>query len=156
MGASWTTAQVRMCFKGIVFVGVVIDAALSGLEAYVLNVKTPIARQSLGPLEQHIYKYARVVLHGKRTHRSERRVRAPSNREVQRLMKFGSLLVELRVRRLKWLQDIVVKQREHRQVIAALVGQAQWEAANFEVSSDGEALPAAHARTKQFWADVQA
>eukprot|EP00959_Pyramimonas_sp_CCMP1952_P208909 4369769-Pyramimonas_sp.AAC.2 len=71
-------------------------------------------------------------------------------------MKFGGLFVELRIRRLKWLQDIVAKQRGHRQVIAALVGQAQREAAHFEVSTDGEVLPTAHAWTKQFWADVQA
>eukprot|EP00959_Pyramimonas_sp_CCMP1952_P184958 3867344-Pyramimonas_sp.AAC.1 len=71
-------------------------------------------------------------------------------------MKFGSVFVDLRVRILQWLQDTVANRRGHRQVTAALAGQAQRESANLEVSSDGEALPTASAWTKQFWADVPA
>eukprot|EP00959_Pyramimonas_sp_CCMP1952_P468909 9494029-Pyramimonas_sp.AAC.1 len=127
MGNFWTTARVSLRFKSIVFVGVVVNAALSGLEAYVSSMTKPITRRSLEPLQQLVFKFARVVLQGRHTIRRGQMVRAPSNLEVMRHMRLGSLFVELRIRRLKWLQDIAARPLEHRQVLAALVGQAQCE-----------------------------
>ena len=95
-----------MRFKRIVFVGVVVNAALSGLEAYVLSMTKPITRRCLEPLQQLVFKFARVVLQGRRTTRRGQKVLAPSNVEVMRHMKLSSLFVELRIRRLKWLQGI--------------------------------------------------
>eukprot|EP00959_Pyramimonas_sp_CCMP1952_P020314 428607-Pyramimonas_sp.AAC.1 len=83
-------------------------------------------------------------------------VRTHSTLESQRIMRDGSLCVGLRIRRLKSLQDKVAKQRDPRQVIAAMVGQPQRAASNLEVSSEGNALPTANAWTRQFWGDVQA
>eukprot|EP00959_Pyramimonas_sp_CCMP1952_P450344 9429321-Pyramimonas_sp.AAC.1 len=60
MGKFWSTPKISMRFKGIVFTGLVLNAALSGLEAFVLNMRSPITERSLEPLQQLVYKYARV------------------------------------------------------------------------------------------------
>eukprot|EP00959_Pyramimonas_sp_CCMP1952_P315579 6604861-Pyramimonas_sp.AAC.1 len=59
MGKFWSTPKISMRFKGIVFSGLVINAALSGLEAFALNRRSPLTVQSLAPLQQLVYKFAR-------------------------------------------------------------------------------------------------
>eukprot|EP00959_Pyramimonas_sp_CCMP1952_P064867 1354390-Pyramimonas_sp.AAC.1 len=125
MGKFWSAPRVSVRFKGIVFAGLIINAAISGVEAYVLNMRTPITEQSLAPLQQLVFKFARVVLRGRCTQRQIDRTRPPSNIEVQRHLHFGALFTELRIRRLKRLQELVAHQQAHEQAIAALVGQAE-------------------------------
>eukprot|EP00959_Pyramimonas_sp_CCMP1952_P341691 7157491-Pyramimonas_sp.AAC.1 len=52
MGKCWSTPKISMRFKGIVFSGLAINTALSGLEAFVLNMRSPLAVQSLAPSQQ--------------------------------------------------------------------------------------------------------
>eukprot|EP00959_Pyramimonas_sp_CCMP1952_P414509 8684845-Pyramimonas_sp.AAC.1 len=78
-------------------------------------MRSPLTVQSLAPMQQIVYKFARAVLWGEHAARQLDKIRAPSNLEVQRHLKFGTLFTELRIRRIKRPQEIVTHQRAHQQ-----------------------------------------
>ena len=111
-----------MRVSGVLFSKLIINAALSGREAYMLNMMAPISVQSLVPLQQLLFKFARAVLRGKHTKKQQDGIRSISILEVQKHLKCGTQSTELRIRRLRCLQDVIWHRQAYEQAIAPLVG----------------------------------
>ena len=125
MGKFWTSS-VCIRFRRIAFHCVVYTAAISGLEA---NVMT---RTDMEAINKLLLGYGRRMLKGKACRKAEQadgsvRYESISNQHVWKYIGCVPVQIELRVRRLKWLQELVAFPENNKMVIAALLGTMQFE-----------------------------
>ena len=71
------------------------------------------------------------------------------------MLRFVPSLLELRIRRLKWLQTIAGDTEKHHQLLTAWLGQFPGEAAP-TITEQGEVHPKANPWAKQFAEDIKA
>ena len=135
VGQLWYESRVSWRHKRCFFIGRVVNAALSGIEAF---CPSTAQYQSLTLLVTCL---ARRVMVGEAARREELgRVRTMSNKEVLRFWKLAPCDVEARVRRLKWAQTLVQDIVHHTQLITAMFGKLPSEP-DPTLGPGGEILP---------------
>ena len=137
VGQLWCESRVSWRLKRCFFIGRVVNAAQSGIEAFCTS---EAQYQSLTSLVTCL---ARRVMAGAAARRGDHgRVRAVSNIEVLRFWKMAPCDVEARVRRLKWAQTLVQDPAHHTQLITAMFGKLPSEP-NPTLGPGGEISPEA-------------
>eukprot|EP00959_Pyramimonas_sp_CCMP1952_P037780 790923-Pyramimonas_sp.AAC.1 len=102
--------------------GLLINAALSGLEVAV-HGSGPLREADLRHLQSFILKKCRVILHGTaKWERGGGHVKTTKHEEVVGKFRFAPLFLELRVRRIKWLQKLAGMKENSSQLLSAVFG----------------------------------
>ena len=118
------------------FLAFVVGAGTSGLESYWWG------EASCATMDKVVSKYLRSMMLGRACKQGEDHRESMSNQAVRQFWQIASMQVELAVRRVRWLQDMVRAPGQHRLAIAALWGQACFEQ---EPTLDDEGLLTEHA-----------
>ena len=150
--AFWTSDN-TLRNRAIVFRALVYEAAVSGMTAFVLT------QSNVFKLTVKVVKYGRVLLQGRACRRKYENeeptsYEALSNSEVLRLLWLSPIDVELRVRRLRFWQAVVLEPDNHIQIVAAYFGRFDGELTMFD--GGGVILDRAHPWLLQLIGDIEA
>ena len=141
-GRSW---RLKRCL----FIGRVVNTALSGIKAFFAPRKHSISR-----LTSLVTCLARRVMAGEK--RASKGVsRTMSNKEVLRFWKMAPRDAEARVRRLKWAQTLVQDPAHHTQLITATLGKLPSEPNPTLGPGTSEILPEANPWAVRRMADLE-
>ena len=115
-------------FRCIVYRSTVTTACLSGLEI-AIGYRSPLCRSDIACLQRDANRHAKILLkgHGTRKTESEQphealKYAALPAQELLRKCGMIPLFLELRIRRLQWLQSLLKHIDHHDMVLAALLG----------------------------------
>ncbi|MDA8582610.1 hypothetical protein N9L68_00225 [bacterium] len=147
-GYLWESA-VPMSFKRIIFLNDLQGAAISGLEGFALN------SGFFRPLDSSLIKKMRYLRRGRAHRVRDGRHHADSDYEVLRRMRMVPCELELRVRRLKWLQAIAKEPTNNGQIIVMLMGRLDHED-ELAITEAGEITNTATPWAHQMINDVEA
>ena len=137
-----------------VFLGMVYEVLLAGVDALVLG------RRHYDKLDRIVTAYGRRLMRGTACEKTEDEhgqihYRSVSNSAVFRYLGIASSRVELRIRRLKFLQRLARDPCKHHQVITAIFGTMFFDAEP-TIQSDGGLSTYANSYAKTYWEDIQA
>ena len=127
---SFWISTIALRFKMVVFMCIIIGIMISGLEA-VAGARAPLSREDLAPLETKLDMYLRRMFMGEATIKMQLTDAEDNITVVHRALSHEALLrkarrvpicLELRMRRLKLLQEFFARPRHHRVILAALLG----------------------------------
>ena len=90
------------------FQSMVQGAALSGLEAFAGH-RGQLTQKDVAPIDVIILRYGRVLLQGKAVTDQGGKKKAKKTEAVWKMLRLVPSLIELRIRRLKWLQSVAGK-----------------------------------------------
>ena len=113
------SSRIPARLKRLSFIIKVQSAGITGMETFLM------AKIDYQALDTPMTKYLRAMLKGKAYDEANRK--AMTNVDVWRFWKLCPSELELRVRRLKWYQDMVENMNSHGQVITALFGHPKFE-----------------------------
>ncbi|CAK0900714.1 unnamed protein product, partial [Prorocentrum cordatum] len=103
----------------------VLNSALSGLEVWARKY-TPLRKSDLADIESRVVKYGRVLLNGTASYDDDHVRQIPSVYVLHKLQ-VAPLFVELRIRRIKWMQQMARTPQVSVQPLAALFGHMSFE-----------------------------
>ncbi|CAE7451344.1 unnamed protein product [Symbiodinium microadriaticum] len=137
-----------------VFLGMVYEVLLAGVDALVLG------RRHYDKLDRIVTAYGRRLMRGTACEKTEDEhgqihYRSVPNSAVFRYLGIASSRVELRIRRLKFLQRLARDPCKHHQVITAIFGTMFFDAEP-TIQSDGGLSTYANSYAKTYWEDIQA
>ena len=148
MGSFWSAARIPWRWKRTVLLGRVVNSAFSSVEAFL-----PTKRQ-YDTLDAAIASLARIAMRGRAcTWNEDGTVRSLTNAEVLAHWKIARAEVELRVRRLMWLQQAAKDRNNNAQLFAAIFGTISGQAMQ-TVADDGSLSSQANPWAKRAQEDV--
>ena len=103
-GAFWSSA-VSTKMKKAVLRSTIKGAPLSGLEAFAGH-RGQLTQKDVDPIDAVFLRYGRLLLQGKAVTDHSGKRKAKKTEEIWKMLRLVSSLLELRIRRLKWLQFI--------------------------------------------------
>ena len=126
MGRFWSRSGLPRSAICIVFAGMVVAPLLSGLEALVLTMS------QFRRLDAFIQKYGRKLMRGAACEKQvlpdgSIKYLAASAQQVWHYLRLVPCRIELRIRRLRWLQSMVSRPALHSNVLAAMFGRFPWD-----------------------------
>ena len=151
---SWHRRELPRRGLTSVFLGMVYEVLLAGLDALVLG------RRQYDQLDRIITAYGRRLMRGTACEKAEDEqgqihYRSVLNSAVFRFLGIASSRIELRIRRLKFLQRQARDPRKHHQVITAIFGTMFFEGEP-TIQPDGGLSTYANSYAKTYWEDIQA
>ena len=152
MGAFWASA-VSLKMKKMVFQSMVQGAALSGLEAFAGH-RGQLTQKDVAPIDAIILRYGRVLLQGKAVTDQGGKKKAKKTEAVWKMLRLVPSLIELRIRRLKWLQTIAGKIEKNHQLLTAWLGHFPEEKEK-TITQEGGVHPNANPWAKQLAEDIK-
>eukprot|EP00959_Pyramimonas_sp_CCMP1952_P469155 9494450-Pyramimonas_sp.AAC.1 len=121
MGQFWTSSTPLKWRKNL-YKGYVLNAVLSGMEV-LAHSHGPLRESDTSSIESFVARHARVVLRGVAWTDSSGQTRSSSNLEVLAKFRIPPIFLELRVRRLKWLQDLFEYPDTSAQILSVVFGE---------------------------------
>ena len=130
--------------------GHVLNAALSGAET-LASSDGPLKEQHTTTVQAVLVRYGRVVLKGT-AEMQHGHVKQASGWQVQRALGVASYFQEIRIRRLRWLQQMLTNPAPFLQVLVSVFGALRCGDDVFD--GDGNLRQQANPWAKQWWADL--
>ena len=136
-------------WKSVVYTCMVIGSLLTGLVAFSPN------KAFLSTVDSLDATLCRKVVLGKGCDKRDGQYRAKRNSDVRLMLGSHTPSTQLRVQRIKWLQQMVRKPESHLQTIAVVFGHAQWETRPV-ISPQGQMCGKPHQWLEQMLSDLDA
>ena len=151
MGKFWFRQGLFRTALVLVFKGLVYSPLLSGLEALCIN------KSHLAQLDKYVIKRGRQLMHGAACEKTSAddgiKYKAVSNVEVWRFLQSVPTHIELRVRRLKFWQNVAMHRELHTVLLACLFGDFDWEQTS-SLDMEGKPTRQANPCLQQFAKDI--
>ena len=151
MGKFWFRQGLFRTALVLVFKGLVYSPLLSGLEALCIN------KSHLAQLDKYVIKRGRQLMHGAACEKTSAddgiKYKAVSNVEVWRFLQSVPTHIELRVRRLKFWQNVAMHRELHTVLLACLFGDFDWEQTS-SLDMEGKPTRQANPWLQQFAQDI--
>ena len=136
MGSFWFRAPVQTRGKLVIYQGVVYNTLLSGLESLVLDTK------HLSLLDRKVLVHGRKLMGGKACQKEMQadgtvKFIACHSNTVWKFLGLVPSSIELRIRRLRWYQNLASNMELHKSVIVAMFGRLDCENAAWDTCYNG-------------------
>ena len=156
MGSFWFRAPVQTRGKLVIYQGVVYNTLLSGLESLVLDTK------HLSLLDRKVLVHGRKLMGGKACQKEMQadgtvKFIACHSNTVWKFLGLVPSSIELRIRRLRWYQNLASNMELHKSVVVAMFGRLDCETQlgiPVTMGQDGKIHEKANAWAKQFKNDI--